>query len=119
MEIILNTASKPFNFSFFLKGGLKTVQIIPGASRVKAEYLPELRKIRMFATLEDDNVLAVGVKESKATIDAPMIGKDAAPAKVEVKVEVEEALEMTKPLKAVKASKKTAKKLGTLDLEEL
>jgi hypothetical protein len=101
MEIAVNTSLRPYNFSFYIKGRLVTVQLLPGASRVKKEYLPELRKIRMFATLEDDSVINVGVKEPKDTMDAIEIGKPAeAPAK--------------------KSSKKApAKKSGTMDLEDL
>lgn len=101
MEIAVNTSLRPYNFSFYIKGRLVTVQLLPGASRVKKEYLPELRKIRMFATLEDDSVINVGVKEPKDTMDAIEIGKPAeAPSK--------------------KSSKKApAKKSGTMDLEDL
>ncbi len=75
MEIVLNTSIKPFNFSFYVQGKLVTVQLPPGAVRVKKEHLPFLRAIPMFDTLESDNVLVVGVMGSDDTPIANEVGR--------------------------------------------
>ena len=109
MEIVVNTSKRPYNFSFYVRGSLVTVQLLPGASRVKKEYLPELRKVRMFATLENDLVINAGVKEPDNAMDAVEID---GPAAVPVK-------SASKKTTVRKVTPKTTKKSGTLDLEDL
>jgi len=107
MEIVLNTSIKPFNFSFYIQGKLITVQLPPGAVRVKKEHMPYLRAISMFGTLESDNVLVVGVKGSDDTPVANEIGKGMAG----------KARATAKPIVETKSVK--SKKATNMDLADL
>lgn len=124
MEMILNTSVKIFNFSFYLRGGLVTIQVPPGAVRVKEEHLEELRKIDMFNHLEKDHVLAVGVKGSEETpVARELPNKVKVPGapveeKEEPKEEIKEAKVSTKMAKGTKG-KESKKVKSTLDLEDL
>lgn len=63
--VIKNRALKPYHFSYCTRGRIATFVVPPGEVAIREDQLEELRKIKTFEILEDEDHAIFTVREAQ------------------------------------------------------